>query len=239
MIAPSTRSVAFDVVNGDGVVTVVADAPLPPSDPSTAAGNTVATPDHSDTFTAADFAADNVTVTLVTDDAPSRYQISTREFVPLRKPTGPFVHAPEPESVTLNTDAELPAAIATDATSAFPDADGAFSVAAKVAVLPLAGFCCTNPIAPPPPDETVTVTVAVGESSRPSFALYVNESGPEYPPVAVYVPPEQLGSVAVPCDAGLTIEHVNGSLFGSDTTGVHGVDTPDAAFSDTGPAVGA
>jgi hypothetical protein len=157
------------VVASEGVVAVVADAPLPPSEPSTAEDD--ATPDHSVTFTAAVFAADNVAVTLVTDGAARRYQISTRVFDPVRKPTGPFVQVPPAESVTLVTDAELPAANATTATKAFPDADGDVNVTGRVAVLPLATFCWTRPTEPPPPPLTVTVTVAGGESACPSFAL--------------------------------------------------------------------
>jgi hypothetical protein len=179
LIAPITTSVAL-LVESEGVVTVVADAPFPPSEPSTAEAG--ATPDHSVTFTAADFAADNVAVTLVTDDAATRYQISTRLFTPVRKPTGPFVHVPPAESVTLVTDAELPAANATTATKAFPEVEGDVNVTGSIAVLPLATFCCTKPIEPPPaPPLTVTVTVAGGESTCPSFTLYVNGSEPVNP----------------------------------------------------------
>src|SRR5206468_5037356 len=55
------------------------------------------TPDHSEMFTATAFALESVTVTELTAGALSRYQISTRLLIPVRKPTGPFVHAP-PES---------------------------------------------------------------------------------------------------------------------------------------------
>jgi hypothetical protein len=124
-----------------------------------------------------------VTVTLDTDDAPSRYHNSTRLFVPVNNPTGPFTHVPPPESDTLNTDAELPAASATDATNASPDTEADESVAANVAAFPLTTFCCTNAIGPPPPPPAATVaeTVATPESTVPSFALYVNESDPLNP----------------------------------------------------------
>jgi hypothetical protein len=184
LTAPITKSVVL-VVASEGVETVVAEAPFPPSEPSTAEDDD-ATPDHSVTFTAAVFAADNVAVTLVTDGAARLYQISTRLFVPVRNPTGPLVQVPPAESVTLVTDAELPAANATTATKAFPDVDGDVNVTGRVPVFPLATFCWTRPIEPPPPPPpppplTATVTVAGGESECPSFTLYVNGSEPVKP----------------------------------------------------------
>jgi hypothetical protein len=240
LIAPTTKSLAL-VVASEGVVTVVAEAPLPPSEPSTAEDD--ATPDHSVTFTAAVFAADNVAVTLVTDVAARRYQISTRVFAPVRNPTGPFVHVPPAESVTLVTDAELPAANATTATRAFPDVDGDVNVTGRVPVFPLATFCWTRPIEPPPPPPppplTVTVTVAGGESACPSFTLYVNGSEPVKPGFDVYVPALQFElTVAVPFEGGVTIEQVSGSPSGSDTLGVHDACTAVVALNDTGCAVG-
>jgi hypothetical protein len=159
-------------VPNNGVCAVVDDAVLPPAAASTA--DTPATPDHSDTFTAALFAADNVTVTLDTDDAPSRYHNSTRLFVPVKNPAAPFTQVPPAESVTPVTDAELAAANATDATNASPDVDADPNVSVNDTPFPLATFCCTNetgPPPPPPPDDTVTDTVPADESTVPSFAL--------------------------------------------------------------------
>ena len=73
-----TMSLAFVVVS-DGVITVVADAPLVlPADLSSAVS-----PDHSSTFRDIAFDALNVAVTDVTDGAFRRYQISTRLLAPL------------------------------------------------------------------------------------------------------------------------------------------------------------
>lgn len=237
MIAPITRSAELFVPN-NGVCAVVPDAVLPPAAPST----TDPTPDHSDTFTAAAFAADNVTVTLDTDGAPNRYHNSTLLFVPVKKPAAPFTHTPPAESVTPVTDAELAAANAIDATNASPDVDADDNESTNVAPLPLATFCCTNatgPPPPPPPDDTVTDTVPGDESTVPSFALYVNESDPVYPDVDVYVPPLQsLATVADPCAGCDTIEHVNTSPSTSDTLGTHDANDPDTADTDTPPATG-
>ena len=92
---------------------------VPEATPLLANLSSAVTPDHSDTLTASAFEADSVTVTELTDGAASRYQISTRLFVPLRNPTGPFSQLPlgPAESFTVLTEAELPAASATTATS--------------------------------------------------------------------------------------------------------------------------
>jgi hypothetical protein len=97
----------------------------------------LAIPDHSLTPTAADLAALRLTVTLVTVGAPTRYQISTRELMPVRYPTtGAADHVPPEESLTVFTFAELPAARATTATSVSPGSEALGSAAVTVPVLP-------------------------------------------------------------------------------------------------------
>ena len=105
-----------------GVEAVVEDAF--PRDPCAPTGLALATPDHSETFADAAALAESVAVTRVMlAGAPARNQSSTRVFDPVRKPTGPFVHAPPAESDTAVMDFELPVATAIEATRVFPAAD--------------------------------------------------------------------------------------------------------------------
>src|SRR2546426_1840963 len=229
-----TRSIGLVVVRL-GVEMLAADVPLPLADASGAPAD--ATPDHSDTFIAADFDADSVAVTLVADGPPRRYQISMRVLVPLRTRTGPLTHDPLAESVTERTEAELPAATAISATSVSPAVDADWSGATRLVPVPPFATCCTSEIAPG--GETVTVTVADELVSDGSVASYVNESGPVKPVFDVYVPLEQSGfTVAVPFVAWLTMEQVSVSPSGSDTTGVQEAAVAVVALKVTGPAVG-
>ncbi len=141
-VAAMTRSWAFVVVS-DGVVIVVDEEALPLEDRS----NPV-TPDHSEMFMATALALESVTVTELTAGALSLYQISTRLLTPVRKPTGPFVHAP-PESETEVTEAELPAAKTMMATSVFPDVDAGDKDVARLDVLDERFVIWRTNLAPP------------------------------------------------------------------------------------------
>jgi len=168
-----TRSWAFVVVTG-GVVIVVDEEPLPFEDRS----NPV-TPDHSEMFTATAFALESVTVTELTAGALSRYQISTRLLIPVRKPTGPFVHAP-PESETELTEAELPVAKAMMATSVFPDVDAGDKDVARLDALDERFVVWRTKLAPPP-DVIVMVCVCTASvlptlSTAKNFTVVVDET---------------------------------------------------------------
>ena len=90
-------------------------------------------------------------MTLVTGRAAIVNQISMRLLEPGVKPTGPLVQVLPAESVTDDTEAELPVWRAIGATSAFPFADriGMVKLVVVVGVLPVA--CPTKVMPPPPP----------------------------------------------------------------------------------------
>ena len=118
LIAPMTTSEAFVVVNVGGAAVV--DVPLPFVCASTPAVD--ATPDHSVRLIASGFDVPDakLAVTLVTDDAFSRYQSSIRVFDPVKDPTGPFVQVLPAESVTVLIGPVLAAWTAIAATRASP-----------------------------------------------------------------------------------------------------------------------
>jgi len=164
-VAAMTRSWAFVVVS-DGVVIVVDEEPLPLEDRS----NPV-TPDHSEMFTATALALESVTVTELTAGALSRYQISTRLLIPVRKPTGPFVHAP-PESETEFTEAELPAAKTMMATSVFPDVDAGDKDVARLDALDEEFLIWPTKLAPPP--DVIVMVCVCGDSALPTLSTAKN-----------------------------------------------------------------
>ena len=134
----------------------------------TSTGLTGAIPLHSDTLALASLGLERLTVTLVTGRAAIVNQISMRLLEPGVKPTGPLVQVLPAESVTDDTEAELPVWRAIGATSAFPFADriGMVKLVVVVGVLPVA--CPTKVMPPPPPPGVVTVSGLLNDDALPA-----------------------------------------------------------------------